>query len=158
MEPIEEDPAPTESAQPNTQFLRRRIPEELCDLFKEFMAPGLGRDKTVQYELTSLKRAPRTSIGRKTQPIPVIKTVWIVGVLLDADAEPMAIYLASDGTPYCTYFEPEDGTRRVEITTDFLASRTAPTLSNMLTVIKEKRDTLEALRPVEGTTPRAHSR
>lgn len=148
MEPIEEDPASTESAQPNTQFLAKRIPEELCELFKEFVGPGRGRNKTIAYELKPYKPAPRTAIGRKTQPIAVVKTVWFVAVLLDADAEPMAIYLATDGTPYCTYIEPTSGAQRVEITPSFLASRTAPTLGNMLTVINEKRDTLVLQRPV----------
>lgn len=150
MEPIEEDPAPTDSAQPNTQFLTKRIPEALGDLFREFMTPGLGRDRTISYELKSYKPAPRSTLGRKTQPIPVVKTVWIVGVLLDEEAEPMAMYLASDGTAYCTHFEPGVGALRTEITSEFLATRSAPTLSNMLTVIREKRDTLESLRPVKA--------
>lgn len=150
MEPIEEDPAPSNVAQPNTQFMLRRIPEELCELFKEFVGPGRGRDKTIAYELEPRKAAPRSGIGRRTQPIPVIKTVWVVGVLLEEDAQPMALYLASDGTAYSTHIEPGIGALRTEITPEFLATRSAPTLGNMLTVIREKRDTLESLRPVKG--------
>ena len=149
MEPIEEDPAPTDSAQPNGQFLAKRIPEQLAELYREFLGPGRGRDKTISYELKPYKPTPRTAIGRKTQPIRIVKTVWFVAVLLDAEAEPMAIYLAKDGVPYCTYVDPEHGARRVEITPGFLASRTVATLSNMLTVIMEKRETLVLLRPVK---------
>lgn len=149
MEPIEEDPAPTEGAQPNVQFLTKRIPEQLAELYREFLSPGRGRDKTISYELKPYKPTPRTAIGRKTQPIRVVKTVWFVAVLLDAEAEPMAIYLAQDGVPYCTYIDPEHGSRRVEVTSDFLASRSVATLSNMLTVIAEKRESLVLLRPVK---------
>lgn len=148
MENIEEDPAPTMVAGPNKAMLVKLVQEELCNVFMSQMKADPKHERTKQFVMTPANPLERTRFGRKTQPIPLIKEVWFVAVLLDEDADPMAMYVSMDGTPYCSHLRPGSTERRLEVTESFLHELSVETLSNMLTAAQEKRSTLELLGPV----------
>lgn len=152
MTRIEDDPAPAKVTPPSEQeVLAKFIMDELCEVAKKWMkVDPLHERLSSPLVLTPNKPSPRRrGLGRKTQPIPIVKEVWLAGVSLAEDAESMAITVGTDGTPYCSYYELNVGTRSIVLTPEFLATRDVATLTSILAEIREKKATLELQMPVE---------
>ncbi len=150
MTPIEDDPAPAKVTPLNRYALAKLILNELCEVAKKWMTVDPEHKRlAMPLVLVPEASAPRRGLGRKTQPIPVVKQVWFAAASLEAGTESMAFVIGTDGTPYCSYFEAGVGSRSIELTREFLEDRDDTTLAHILAEVRNKRETLELQMPLE---------
>ena len=103
--------------------LRRPLPKE--DLDEAFM-------------LSSAERTPLWRRMTHTGPIPQVRSVYRLGVLVDPQHHDLALYIGGqkDGRPYCTHYSPERGTINAELTKELLEQQCMTVLREVQGVVR----------------------
>lgn len=128
-----EDPGETPST------LANRILEDFAQLYLSTLRRPLPKeDLDEAFTLSSAERTPLWRRVTHTGPIPQVRSVYRLGVLVDPQHHDLALYIGGpkDGRPYCTHYSPERGALNAELTKELLEQQCVTVLREVRRVVR----------------------